>query len=189
MSNHYTEQDTERARWAERSSAGMETQQLGRPAASQALRSPRTGLFLVGLGALMLVGQLFNATLNLGDGMVLFTIGAVFFFFGFWRQIYGLIIPASILTGLSLGVTLEPLAGDTAVLWGLALGFLSIFGLGRTMFQRQSIWPVIPAVILFAVGMLEALSSLPIFLGAGMVWLPMLLIAAGVYLGSLRRCS
>ncbi|PDW00409.1 hypothetical protein CJ255_20725 [Candidatus Viridilinea mediisalina] len=151
--------------------------------------TPRMGLLLIGLGALLIVGQLFNVSLNLSAGMVLFTIGSVFFFFGFWQRIYGLIIPGSILSGLSIGVIFEPLVGGPAVLWGLALGFLGIFGLGRALFQHESIWPVIPAVILFAVGMLAALSNLPAILGPSLFMLlgPLLLIAAGIYLGSSRR--
>lgn len=194
MSEQYTEQDTERARQAERSSAGQQTQQLGLPGgvASYLTTTPATGnrpnmigLALVGLGALLLLGRM--VTLELEGGMVLLTIASVFYFFGFWRRIYGLIIPGSILAGLSVGVTFADLTNGVSVLWGLSLGFLAIYALGNTMFRTRSPWPVIPAVILFAVGTLVAISSLPTFLSAGMIWLPLLLVGAGLYLGWMRK--
>ena len=196
MSDQYSEHDSERVRQAERSSAGVRTQQLGLPsgAASYPVAAPATshrpnmlGLGLVGLGALLLLGRMVTLPLELEGGMVLLTIASVFLFFGFWRRIYGLIIPGSILAGLSVGVTFAELTDGVSVLWGLALGFLSIYALGTTLFRTRSPWPVIPAVILFAVGALVAISSLPSFLSAGMVWLPLLLIGAGLYLGWMRK--
>lgn len=194
MSEQYTEQDTERARQAERNSAGQQTQQLGLPsgpasypttAPARGNRPNMIGLVLVGLGALLLLGRM--VTLELEGGMVLLTIASVFYFFGFWRRIYGLIIPGSILSGLSVGVTFADLTNGVSVLWGLSLGFLAIYALGNTMFRMRSPWPVIPAVILFAVGSIVAISSLPTFLSAGMIWLPLLLVGAGLYLGWMRK--
>jgi hypothetical protein len=187
MGEKYTEQDTEYARWEERSSAGLETQQLSRPEVRPQITMPRErtaqlGLLLVALGALLLLVRL----VILPVSMILLTIASVFYFFGFWRHIYGLIIPASILTGLSVGVTFADLTNGISVLWGLALGFLMIYGLGMRMFGQHSSWPVIPAVILFAVGLIVAIANLPAFLGAGLLWVPLLLIAAGIYLGSRR---
>jgi hypothetical protein len=189
MGEHYTEQDTERERWAEQSSAGMATQQLSRADGAPSRRGGRNqqlGFILLGLGALLLLGRLVTLPLELTGGMILLTIASVFYFFGFWRHIYGLIIPASILTGLSVGVTFADLTNGISVLWGLALGFLMIYGLGMRMFGQHSSWPVIPAVILFAVGLIVAIANLPAFLGAGLLWVPLLLIAAGIYLGSRR---
>src|SRR5690606_579739 len=131
-----TEQDTERARQAEQSSAGMSTQHLGMPAATAYAPSPNTaqpnllGLALIGLGVLLVLGQIFTQQLNIVPGMILLTISSVFFFFGLWQRIYGLIIPASILGGLSAGVTFVGLTGGVSVLWGLALGFVTIYLLG-----------------------------------------------------------
>ncbi|NTU86151.1 MAG: hypothetical protein HGA45_43625, partial [Chloroflexales bacterium] len=187
MSESYSEQDTERARTAERSSAGMSTQQLSLPSATGAAgslpaargRPNMVGLILVGLGALLLLSRLGAMPLEITGGMVLLTIASVFYFFGFWRHIYGLIIPASILAGLSVGVTFADVTDGVSVLWGLALGFLTIYGLGAAMFGQRSPWPAIPAVILFAVGSIVAVANLPAFLGAGLIWAPLLLIAAG----------
>ncbi len=196
MSEHYSEQDTERARMAERSSAGMATQQLTLPSnqrgatGASLARSGQPnliGLGLVGLGALLLLGRLGSLGLELEGGMVLLTIASVFYFFGFWKHIYGLIIPGSILAGLSVGVTFASLTAGVSVLWGLALGFLMIYVLGRALFGQCSTWPMIPGVILFAVGLLVAFANLPTFFGATLIWVPLLLIAAGIYLGWMRK--
>jgi hypothetical protein len=196
MSENYSEQETERARMAERSSAGMATQHLnlptdGGPGAgslpSTQQRPNITGLALVAIGAMMLLMRLGSMSLEITGGMVLLTIASVFYFFGFWRHIYGLIIPASILAGLSVGVTFADLTDGVSVLWGLALGFLTIYVLGGAMFGQRSMWPVIPAVILFAVGIIVAVANLPAFFAASMAWVPLLLIGAGVYLGWSRR--
>jgi hypothetical protein len=199
MSDQYTDQDTERVRQAERSSAGRETQQLGVPGAATAQTLPVapslpargrpniTGLALISIGMLLLLSRIGGADLDIEAGLILLTIGSVFYFFGFWRHIYGLIIPGSILAGLSVGVTFADATNGVSVLWGLALGFLAIYALGVTMFHMLSPWPVIPGVILFAVGAIVAISSAPAFLSAGMIWLPLLLIGAGLYLGMQRR--
>ncbi|HWQ13024.1 MAG TPA: hypothetical protein VNL77_09500 [Roseiflexaceae bacterium] len=197
MQSDYTEQDTERAREQEHSSAGLETQRL--PAPPPVLEVPpppaphappppadRRGnlpaLALLVVGGLLLLGQVFPGRAALGGGMVLLTIASCFLFFAFWRRIYGLLIPGCILGGLSVGVTFAGLTNGVSVLWGLALGFLSIYLVGRALFGVHSPWPVIPAVPLFAVGVIVAASSLPAFLAGGLVWLPLLLIAAGLYL-------
>lgn len=196
MSDQYTERETERARQAERSSAGLETQQLQLPAGAgyapaaapaDSGRQGMLGVLLVGLGALWLLSRMGGGALELEGGMVLLTIGSVFYFFGLWRRIYGLIIPGSILTGLSVGVTFADVTNGVSVLWGLALGFMAIYALGAGLFKLRSPWPVIPAVILFAIGTIVAVSSLPAFFGAAFVWLPLLLIGAGLYLGWLRK--
>jgi hypothetical protein len=115
--------------------------------------------------------------------MVLFTIASCFLFFAFWRRLYGLLIPGCILAGLGMGVPLAGLTHGASVLWGLALGFFAIFVIGRALFNVRMPWPMIPSVILFAVGAIVVIANLPTFLAAGVIWLPLLLIAAGLYLG------
>ena len=201
MSEQYTDQDTERARQAERHSAGLETQQLGVPSATmgqaQAYPAPTlpvmqhrpnvTGLALIAVGAFILLSRIPALGLEIEAGMILLTIASVFYFFGLWRHIYGLIIPGSILAGLSVGVTFANLTNGVSVLWGLSLGFLAVYVLGATLFQNRSTWPMIPAVILFGVGTIVAITNLGAFMGATMIWVPLLLIGAGLYLGLMRR--
>ncbi|PDV97088.1 hypothetical protein [Candidatus Chloroploca asiatica] len=190
---NYTEQDTERQRLAEHSSAGMPTQSLGQAINANDL-TPRwrdrldpRGLVLIVLGLAWLLISFVAVPEDVTGGFVLLLIGSVFYFFGFWRHIYGLIIPASILAGLSVGVTFASLTDGVSVLWGLALGFLAVYGLGRAIFAQKSQWPLIPAVILFAVGAIVAVANLPSFLSGLLLWVPLLLIGAGLYLGSMRR--
>jgi hypothetical protein len=194
MGPNYTEQDTERARQAEASSAGLATQQLTTPAPNRvpALARGRNNLpalALIGFGLVLFLGKLLPDRGALTGGMVLLTIASCFLFFAFWKRIYGLLIPGAILGGLSLGVPFADLTNGVSVLWGLALGFLSIMLLGRVLFNQHSNWPVIPAVILFAIGTIAAIANAPAILAGGLVWLPLLLIGAGLFLGWGRRSA
>ena len=191
----YTEEDSERARAAEHSSAGRDTQPLApqSPASAAPRQNNMAAIALVAVGVFMLLGRMLSDGPLFGmqdldsskftGGMILFTIASCFLFFSFWRRIYGLLIPGCILAGLGMGVPLASLTHGTSVLWGLALGFFAIFVIGRGLFNVRAPWPVFPAVILFAIGAIVAIANLPAFFAAGVIWLPLLLIAAGLYLG------
>lgn len=190
----YTEQDSARARQVEQSSAGMSTQNLSytppagsAPAARAAGRNNIAALIMIGVGMLMILGRLAPIHLELEGGMILLTIASCFLFFSFWKRIYGLLIPGCILGGLSLGITFADVTGGASVLWGLALGFLAILLLGRGLFNQHSNWPIFPAVPLFGVGVIILSSQLPAIFAGGLVWLPLLLIGLGLYLGWGRR--
>jgi uncharacterized membrane protein len=145
------------------------------------------GWLLIGLGVLALLSNVVWQTLNLEVGVILLTIASCFLFFGFWKRIYGLFIPGAIISGLAVGLTFEPIAGASSILWGIALGFLAILFGGRSLFKVNSDWAIFPAVPLFAVGfMLFVLNGINV-LGAGVIWVPMLLIGLGLYLGWGRR--
>ena len=194
MPSDYSEQDTERARQAERSSAGQPTREFGGPSpAGLARRAGGTNnlaaLALIAVGVIMLLGRIAPLRFEFQGGMVLLTIASCFLFFSFWKRIYGLMIPGAILAGLSVGVTFADVTHGVSVLWGLALGFLSIFFLGRALFKQSSAWPVIPAVILFAIGVIVAAANLPWLFAGSLVWLPIALIGAGLYLGWGRRST
>lgn len=195
----YTDEDTARVRQSEApvSSAGMPTEAL--PPAEQADQpdhpaTPRDqrrrmllALVLIVAGMLALAGSLLPSAGDMTAGMTLLTIGSVFLFFSFWRNIYGLLIPGSILAGLSVGVTFADLTNGASVLWGLAMGFMGILLVGRLWFNSRSDWPIYPAVSLFAVGVVVVVSSLPTLFAASFVWLPLLLIALGIFLGWRNR--
>jgi len=190
MASEYSDQDTERVRQAEQSSAGLPTQNLSgapliarAPAARVPGRNNLAALAMIAIGMLMILGRLAPLHLELEGGMVLLTIASCFLFFSFWKRIYGLLIPGCILAGLSLGVTFADVTDGASVLWGLALGFLSILFLGRSLFNQRSNWPVYPAVPLFAVGVIVLAANLPVLFTGGLVWLPLLLVGAGLYLG------
>ncbi len=123
-------------------------------------------------------------------GMILFTIASCFLFFAFWRKIYPLLIPGGLLTGLALGVTFAGLTNGASVLYGLSLGLMGIYRVGRDLFHVRHPWPIFGAVPLFAAGTILVIASLPLYfaLANGMIWLPLLLIGTGLYLGW-RRAS
>ncbi|NOK59285.1 MAG: hypothetical protein GFH27_549283n256 [Chloroflexi bacterium AL-W] len=194
----YTEQDTERVRQLEGSSAGMDTQRLTSVSshstptqvAPQVPANKGTNVLALALiiaGVVGLLIQFLAGNLLLVPGFILLTIGSCFLFFAFWQRIYGLLIPGSILAGLSLGITFAEVTSGVSVLWGLALGFLSILYVGRAWFQVNSPWPMFPAIPLFGAGLIVAIANLPSIFFGGLMWLPLLLIGAGLYLGWQRR--
>ncbi|HMP42838.1 MAG TPA: hypothetical protein PKA05_20835 [Roseiflexaceae bacterium] len=193
---NYTDEDTARIREAERTSAGLQTQQLAEPIAALPQELPAdtriyprenlAALALIGLGVLWLLNQ-FASQLNLTGGIVLLTIASCFYFFSFWQRIYGLLIPASILAGLSVGVTFASITGGASVLWGLALGFMTVILLGRALFGVRNNWPIFPAVALFAVGVIVIASQLTGLLAGSVLIFPLLLIVLGLVLGFYKR--
>ncbi len=193
MSNHYDARYIERIETDQPSSAGMPTQHLTTPPAGPISSVPRrsnnqmAGIALIAVGVLLALGRLAPDPGAITAGMILLTISSPFFFVAFWRRLYPFLIPACILAGLSVGVPLAELTNGVSVLWGLSLGFLAIFVLGRSLFNVRVPWPIFPAIPLFVIGVIVAIASLPAFLGLGMMWFPVLLIAAGLYLGSRRR--
>ena len=200
MQTDYNEQDTERARAAERSSAGRQTTSLTElpslPTGTVPASTPVTkrnnpiGLVLIGLGLILLLSRFFNLPeLELEAGFIIFTVASCFLFFAFWKRIYGLFIPGAILTGVSLGVTFVDITNGVSMLWGLTLAFMSIRAFGRSLFGVNSDWAIFPAVPLFGVGCIIALTSLGPVFGFGVLWLPVLLVAAGLYLGFMRKTT
>lgn len=182
----YSEYDTEQARQAEHSSAGLATQQLqqGPVLATPALgRNNVPALALIGIGLLWLLGGVGTFQLELTAGMILLTIASCFLFFAFWKRIYGLLIPGCIMAGLSLGITFVNITNGASILWGLALGFLALPFLGKTLFNVDSNWAVYPAIPLFAIGVFIAFVSMPSMFAGALLWLPLMLIGAGLYLG------
>jgi hypothetical protein len=177
-------------------SAGWQTQGLSSYGSANSApvpyRSGRNNALAVGLiilGVVIMLGRLLPSHDEIMGGMVLLTIASGFLFFAFWRRIYGLLIPGSILAGLGFGIPLASLTNGVSVLWGLALGFLAIRVVGQALFNKRYPWPIIPAVILFCVGAITAIASLPSFFAGSMIWFPLLMIAAGLYLGWGRRTA
>lgn len=210
MQSDYTDKDTDQVRVAEHSSAGVKTQNLSslpgirtqyndppQPLLSAQpdqgvtpiQRNNPIGIVLIVLGMLAFLSQFGPDREAMTGGMVLFTIASCFLFFAFWKRIYGLLIPGSILTGLSLGVSFADITNGVSVLWGLALGFLGILFLGRSLFGVNNQWPIYPAIPLFAVGVIVAFSSMPSVLAGSVMGLPLLLIGLGLYLGWGRRAA
>lgn len=193
MPQDYTEQDTERARQQERLAAGGQPiapayQVPAQPDADNP-RDTLTAGALIAVGAVILLSGRMPGSGEITAGVILLTIASAFLFFAFWRRIYGLMIPGAILAGLSVGVPLADFTNGASVVWGLSLAFGAIYAIGATMFNQRHAWPVIPAVILFCVGVIILVSNLPSLLGVGLAWLPLGLIATGIYLGWGRKLS
>lgn len=177
------------------SSAGRVTQHLSvsevprvsvpstahRPALTQH-QTNTLGLVLVAVGVLFAAAQILSSA-NIAGGLFFLSIASGFLFFAFSRRIYGLLIPGCILAGFSFGVTFAGLTNGVFFFWGLALGFLSLYLLGRALFRVDTPWPIYAAVPLFGMGTIVAAAQLPAFLASGLAIIPMLLIGAGLYLG------
>ncbi len=204
MTNRYSEEETERVRERERSSAGTNTQSLtlpseplpitpSAPAAQAGATTPTSrpvlgiALFLIGLVALVLVliGRIGGA-IDFEPLVPLASVSAGLLFFAFYKRIYPLIIPGCILAGLSVGVPLAGLTNGASVVWSLSAAFLGVLVLGRAVFGERNDWPLIPAVILFLVGVTIIGTSLGGLFATIAIWPCIALVALGVWLSRRR---
>lgn len=152
-------------------------------------RAPRSdpgglvaGLVIAGLGLFFLAGQLEPdigrfVTLVIGLGLL-----AVFVV----TREYGFLVPGSILTGVGIGVALEPAtngAADSGVMMlALAGGFLGIWLLGSLYRLPQNHWwPLIPGGILTLIGLVQV--SRTDVEGAFRMWPVILIILGALVLG------
>ena len=197
--------NVEQVRPDEWSSAGKQTQQLdwlraGAPRRRAGRQSAMgtalliTGTFLLmirfvsGAGWLrdmMAPYQFLPSVGEIQAGLILLTIGSSLLWSAFAFRFYLLLIPGCVVAGLSGGVTFASTTNGASVLWGLALGFTLLYLLGVHRWHLRApwhMWPLVPAVTLFAVGTLIVMTSL-ISVPAGLFhWSPLLLIALGLYL-------
>jgi hypothetical protein len=137
--------------------------------------SATTGLILIAVGVLFLIGQ----RVDLGGSVWFLGIGAVFLIVYLGTRNYGLLIPGAILLGLGAGDAL----GSTQL--GLGLGFFAIFALDSLVYRAGAEsgskvshwWPLIPAVVLIAGPLLDQLPDARRWVRD---WWPLALIALGV---------
>jgi hypothetical protein len=136
------------------------------------------GAILIGIGLIFFAAQWFSA-----DGA--FVLGALsFVFLALFASTRKLpfIIPGAILGGLAVGVGLEE-AGYTmngsAVVLGLAGGFLTIFVANVIARTPAYWWPLIPGGILSVVGTSNAAGGTDAERIVSLAW-PLILIAVGV---------
>jgi hypothetical protein len=135
------------------------------------------GLVIAGVGLFFLAGQLEP---NVGQFVTLIiglSLLAVFVI----RREYGFLVPGSILTGIGIGIALQPhVTGDTGggiMLLALAGGFLGIWLLGSLYRLPQNHWwPLIPGGILTLIGLVQLTST--DVAGALSLW-PIILIVIG----------
>jgi hypothetical protein len=114
------------------------------------------GLVIAGLGLFFLAAQLEP---DIGRFVALF-IGLALLAVFVIRRDYGFLVPGSILTGIGIGLALEPgLAGSaqaSIMMLSLAGGFLGIWVIGSIYRLPQNHWwPLIPGGILTLVGLVQ----------------------------------
>jgi hypothetical protein len=158
-------------------------------ATSQRKRAPRSdpgglvaGLVIAGLGLFFLAGQVEP---DIGRFVTLFIGLGLLAVFVVTRE-YGFLVPGSILTGVGIGVALEPAtngAADSGVMMlSLAGGFLGIWLLGSLYRIRQNHWwPLIPGGILTLIGLVQV--SRTDVEGALRLWPIVLIIIGALVLG------
>lgn len=158
------------------------------------LRKLMPGLILVGIGVLLLVAQFVSL-----DDWFLFLLGIVFFVAYFLSRIDGLLWPAGVLTGLGAGILIGngfQLDGSwtaAVILFGLAVGFLSIYVIDRVFTPPTPVaplWAAFGTGIAGAIMLLTGLNIVPenIWTLLSQFW-PLILIIIGVSIlwGALRR--
>ena len=110
------------------------------------------GAALVVIGLVALALQSFEGP---GRAVVLLLAGGSFIATYFFSDIYGLLIPGGILSGLGLGMLGEwwgaSVRDPNAV--GLGVGFVAIYAIERAYRHRAHWWPLIPGIILVGSGL------------------------------------
>jgi len=111
-----------------------------------------TGIALVVIGVVALALQYFEGP---GRAVILLLAGGSFIATYFYSDIYGLLIPGGILSGLGLGILGEwaELSVKDPNAIGLGIGFASIYVIERLYRRRAHWWPLIPGVILIVSGL------------------------------------
>jgi hypothetical protein len=115
-------------------------------------------LILIVVGLAGLASQFLETTPDLG-GWVVLVIGLIFLGAFVYSRQYGFLVPGGIMTGLGAGILLEQSltlsdeASGGVIVAGLAVGFLSIWGIGTlAKAVGNHPWPLIPGLILGMVG-------------------------------------
>jgi len=151
-----------------------------------------TGLFLILLGAFLLVGQITGWEMT--PVLVLGGLAAIFLAWGLVTRTFGLIIPGGILAGIGLGVYLaqNPFADlsgqETGSLFLLAFsgGWLLIALLSPLTNAGFQWWPLIPGGIIAAVGIALMAGFDPAILAYLSYLGPLALVVLGIWV-VLRR--
>ena len=136
------------------------------------------GAILIGLGALLLAGQVIP-----GAGRyVVLVIGLALLAGFFATRGYGFLVPGGIVTGVGVGILLteaNPSAGGLFLL-SLAAGFASIWVLGAMFRLREHHWwPLIPAGILATIGVVSLIDQGGQFRDLSRIAWPIALVVIG----------
>lgn len=136
------------------------------------------GAALVIIGLVALALQYFDGP---GRAVVLLLAGGSFIATYFYTDIYGLLIPGGILSGLGLGILGEwwdlSFRDPNAV--GLGIGFVAIYVIERAYRRRAHWWPLIPGIVLVGSGLGARFGDVGHILWR---WAPAILILLGLVL-------
>jgi hypothetical protein len=111
-----------------------------------------TGIFLILLGGAF---YLLERSQGLNAAAIFFIIGGAFFAAYLYKGDFGLLVPAGILLGLGTGTAFNQTRYDfgNPVLWGLGLGFITIYVVSAIYERKNHWWPLIPGGILVLLGL------------------------------------
>ena len=195
---------------SETTSAGLLTEQLAHSSqpkqkihsvtANTAIAAVLSMLVMLGLLLWYLVGQprampdyLIQATrmttIDFSASVVWLNLGAWAGFFGLWLRRYILLAGGSIAGGLGIGEVIRQtgMLIETAAIgaWagGLVLGLLVLYVLGHTVLQKLYRWPLYGALLLAVIGIGIVTTGISLGLAIWLLWIPLLLVSTGVYLG------
>jgi hypothetical protein len=164
---------------------------VGNPHHGALRRGGFVGWFLILLGVVLLVINLFELT----GSWILLAIGGAFLAWYLDSRNYGLLIPACILLGLGLASILEGVRPwyfdvEWTLLW-IGLAFVAIYLVDRFTWHQSSTWPLWPGGILILISVWQTrwFSNLFDWLWWGVLadWWPVLIILLGIWLLRRRR--
>jgi hypothetical protein len=115
-------------------------------------RRMATGVFLILLGGAF---YLLERSQGINAAAIFFIIGGAFFAAYLYRKEFGLLVPAGVLLGLGTGTAVNQTRYDfgNPVLWGLGLGFITIYVVSAIYERKNHWWPLIPGCILVLLGL------------------------------------
>ena len=145
------------------------------------------GAALIVIGIVALALQYLDGP---GRAVILLLAGGSFIAAYFYSDIYGLLIPGGVLTGLglgSLGEWREVAVRDPNAV-GLGIGFIAIYVVERLYRRRAHWWPLIPGILLVGSGLGARFGDVGHILWR---WAPAILVLLGVVLvvRAIRRGS
>ena len=134
------------------------------------------GIALILVGILLFVLQWRGGA---SQAVVLAIIGGFLLLGYFARKQYGLLVPACILLGISLGTALEQTSSryDNFSSLGLGIGFIAIYAIDRLFRGKTTWWPLVPGGILVVSGLAQAMDKAARVFTIG--W-PILIVGAGI---------
>jgi hypothetical protein len=150
------------------------------PRAVQRNRRSQTaaGAALIVIGIVALALQYLEGP---GRAVILLIAGGSFVAAYFYTDIYGLLIPGGILSGLglgSLGEWREVAVRDPNAV-GLGIGFVAVYAVERVYRRRAHWWPLIPGTVLVFSGLGARFGDVGRILWR---WAPAILVVLGVVL-------